>query len=300
MTLRISIVIPTFNRPTLARRAVASALTACPPDGEVIVVDDRSDTAIDALQRFADDPRLRIMTNTGPKGAAGARNFGVAAATGDLILFLDDDDVLVADYPDRVINAAQISSASYGFSSSSVVSSTDVEGETTAATLPAQLRKGLIGANVRLDAIVRGFCFGFWVRRKVFFDIGQIDTDLVVDEDGDFHIRLYGEDHKGWFDEFPGCIVTKGYKIATGNAPQLTQSTDPTLEAECRARTFRKNQNYFAIRSPDRWFLIRRTLRFSARAGVETVPRDILRDLQPLTWRLKGWLFWRIKKLGRR
>lgn len=36
--MMVSIIIPTYNRPTLLQRAVRSALAACPPDGEVIVI----------------------------------------------------------------------------------------------------------------------------------------------------------------------------------------------------------------------------------------------------------------------
>lgn len=42
MMLRCSIVIPTCNREALLVRAVQSALLACPADGEVLVVDDKS------------------------------------------------------------------------------------------------------------------------------------------------------------------------------------------------------------------------------------------------------------------
>lgn len=113
--MMVSIIIPTYNRPALLQRAVASALAACPGDGEVIVVDDRSDTAVKALRDVHDHPRIRILTNTGDKGAAGARNHGVAQALGEIIMFLDDDDVMVADYPKRVLAAAQGGTADWGF-----------------------------------------------------------------------------------------------------------------------------------------------------------------------------------------
>ncbi|MFN3662769.1 glycosyltransferase family 2 protein [Yoonia sp.] len=118
--MMVSIIIPTYNRPALLQRAVASALAACPGDGEVIVVDDRSDTAVKALCKVDDHPRLRILTNTGDKGAAGARNHGVAQALGEIVMFLDDDDTLVAGYPRRVSRAAH-QGADWGFSSRQMV-----------------------------------------------------------------------------------------------------------------------------------------------------------------------------------
>ncbi len=118
--MMVSIIIPTYNRSALLQRAVASALIACPQDGEVIVIDDRSDTAEKALRDIT-DRRLRITTNTGDKGAAGARNHGIAQARGEIVMFLDDDDVMVADYPARVIAGAQESGADWGFSSGLLV-----------------------------------------------------------------------------------------------------------------------------------------------------------------------------------
>ena len=112
--MTVSIIIPTYNRPALLQQAVVSALAACPQDGEVIVVDDRSDTAQTALCDVT-DPRLRITTNTGDKGAAGARNHGIAQAKGEIVMFLDDDDVMVVDYPGRVLAAAAGSEADWGF-----------------------------------------------------------------------------------------------------------------------------------------------------------------------------------------
>ena len=97
MPVDISIIIPTYNRASLLRRAVASALAACPDKAEVVVVDDQSDTAEGALADVADDPRLTVVTNAGDKGASGARNFGVQIARGAIVIFLDDDDEIIAD-----------------------------------------------------------------------------------------------------------------------------------------------------------------------------------------------------------
>ncbi|MBM6547006.1 glycosyltransferase family 2 protein [Janibacter sp. YIM B02568] len=86
----VSVIIPTIVRDLESLdTAVTSALTQDPPPVEVIVVDDRVGQPALVL---GDDERVRVILNAGPHGPAGARNCGVAAARGELVAFLDDDD----------------------------------------------------------------------------------------------------------------------------------------------------------------------------------------------------------------
>ncbi len=98
-----TIVIPTHNRDDLLPRAVRSALKACPPDGEVLVVDDKSIVPAKDVLIDIRDNRLKVLRNTGRSGAAHSRNLGVASAEGSVIFFLDDDDEMVGTYCGRVL-----------------------------------------------------------------------------------------------------------------------------------------------------------------------------------------------------
>ena len=89
---RVSVLIPTWNRVQVVPGAVASVLDQTFADFEiVVVVDGSTDGTADVLRRTFDDPRLRILEKANG-GLASARNAGVAAARGDLIALLDDDD----------------------------------------------------------------------------------------------------------------------------------------------------------------------------------------------------------------
>ncbi|HNQ75617.1 MAG TPA: glycosyltransferase family 2 protein [Pseudothauera hydrothermalis] len=94
--MKISVVIPTWNRRALIGAAVDSALAQAGPglEVEVLVIDDGStdDTVAWLAQRYAGRP-LRVLRNARTKGPAGARNTGFLAAQGDLVALLDSDDV---------------------------------------------------------------------------------------------------------------------------------------------------------------------------------------------------------------
>ena len=92
----VSVVIPTYHRPDLLRRAVCSVLAQQLPDHtDLEVVISVSDASADAdhaaAQELAlEDDRVRVVVAP-RKGPSVARNTGIAAAKGDLIGLLDDD-----------------------------------------------------------------------------------------------------------------------------------------------------------------------------------------------------------------
>ncbi len=92
VTPLVSIIIPCFNGESVVVDAVESALEQTYGNTEVIVVDDGStDRTLERLKPFQD--QIRVLT--GPNlGACAARNRGLSEARGELIQFLDCDDML--------------------------------------------------------------------------------------------------------------------------------------------------------------------------------------------------------------
>jgi hypothetical protein len=88
--LRVSVVIPTFNRAPIIDRALASVFAQTHPADEVIIVDDGStDNTVDVLSSYGNAIRLLHQNHGGPSRA---RNLGVSAATSPWVAFLDSDD----------------------------------------------------------------------------------------------------------------------------------------------------------------------------------------------------------------
>jgi len=87
---RITVIIPTHDRPQVLPRAVESA-RAAGTDVEIIVVDDASiDETAEVCRGLKDIRYVRLERN---QGVAGARNVGIMKSTGRYIAFLDDDDL---------------------------------------------------------------------------------------------------------------------------------------------------------------------------------------------------------------
>jgi glycosyltransferase involved in cell wall biosynthesis len=89
----VSVVIPTRDRRDLLARTLRTVLWQSHRDLEVIVVDEAStDGTADAVAAEP-DPRVRLLRHEEPKGVAAARNTGIEHARGELVAFVDDDDL---------------------------------------------------------------------------------------------------------------------------------------------------------------------------------------------------------------
>jgi glycosyltransferase involved in cell wall biosynthesis len=93
-----TVVIPHHNRPEKLGRALESVYAQTFQNFEVFVVDDGSDISLwNQCQSLFDerDNRLKVIRNECGINAAHARNCGVKQASGEFVVFLDDDDVFL-------------------------------------------------------------------------------------------------------------------------------------------------------------------------------------------------------------
>jgi glycosyltransferase involved in cell wall biosynthesis len=97
MSVKVSVILPTFNRSRSLGPAILSVLTQSVKDLELIVVDDASSEDIEALVRNIGDRRIKFIRRKTNGGAAAARNTGLAEATGEYIAFQDSDDLWLPD-----------------------------------------------------------------------------------------------------------------------------------------------------------------------------------------------------------
>jgi len=89
----LSVVIPTWNRGHLVCEAIESAFNQRPGEVEIIVVDDGStDNTVEVVRRNFGS-HIRLLCLPSRRGAGAARNAGIGLASGELIAFLDSDDL---------------------------------------------------------------------------------------------------------------------------------------------------------------------------------------------------------------
>lgn len=93
----VTIIIPTFNRCRVLKRAILSATGQTYENIEILVINDGSSDATPEIVNSIDDRRIKYFSNKESRGPAAARNTGIKNASGDFITFLEDDDEWLAE-----------------------------------------------------------------------------------------------------------------------------------------------------------------------------------------------------------
>lgn len=213
----ISVVVPTRNRPDLLRLALASirAHEACDITFEILVGDNGDDPETPRVCAAFDATHLPVSQN----GAAAARNAGLAAATGELIAFLDDDDVWTENHirPHlAVLDARPEIEAVFA----QVIAVDDDMRPVDDGPWPWR------GPTQGGDQMVRAMLSGYYpqigatiVRAGVRDAIGMFDLALLGDQDWDWQLRI-ARRRKAQYIEAP-CVLFRQRPPGTYTALRL-------------------------------------------------------------------------------
>ena len=181
----VTVVIPTHDRRALLTQTLRTVLAQRGVAVHVVVVDDGSSDDTAAAVRGLADPRVVLVRNATARGVSAARNQGIAAATGDWVAFLDDDDLWAPAKLASQVSAARRDGRAWACAGSVTVTSDlrivgggpPPSGEAIAAQLPFRntVPAGASNVLVRADALASA---------------GPFDTRLRHISDWDLWIRL--------------------------------------------------------------------------------------------------------------
>jgi glycosyltransferase involved in cell wall biosynthesis len=182
----VSVVIPTHSRwDLLATAALPAAVGQEDVELEVIVVDDGStDETAESLAAL-EDPRLRVVRHDTPRGVAQARNSGIAAARGEWIALLDDDDLWAPRKLRTQFDAAATEGAVFAYGGAAALAEDRSWVYSLAPPDPETLASVLLERNV-----LWGGCSNVVVRTDVVRRLGGFDERLFQLTDWDLWIRL--------------------------------------------------------------------------------------------------------------
>jgi glycosyltransferase involved in cell wall biosynthesis len=95
--VKISVIIPTYNRAKLITKSINSVLNQTFHNFEVLIIDDNSTDNTEQEIAKINDHRIRYIKLENKQGSNFARNFGIEKAKGEYIAFQDSDDIFHED-----------------------------------------------------------------------------------------------------------------------------------------------------------------------------------------------------------
>ncbi|MFO7528769.1 MAG: glycosyltransferase [Marinobacter sp.] len=104
--MELSVVVPAYNASESIGSTLNAVLDVEGVELEVIVVDDGSTDELSiVIEHFVKDSRVSLIRQKNSGGPASPRNKGVAASSGEYILFLDADDIVISEEIEAVLHA---------------------------------------------------------------------------------------------------------------------------------------------------------------------------------------------------
>lgn len=188
---KVSIIIPTFNRESLIKRAINSVFLQDYPDIEIIVIDDGStDNTFQIIKEYNDN-RIIYLKNPYNLGASKSRNIGINLAKGKYISFLDSDDEwlpgklsaelkLLDENPDCA--AVSFDQIFINQKNNKIIKRRDF------------LRNSCNDMKkIKQEDVLRGDCLltnDFTIRKEILLKIQGFDENLLARQDWDIWIRI--------------------------------------------------------------------------------------------------------------
>lgn len=179
--------IPAFNAEATLSETLLSVLAQTYSNWEAIVVDDgSSDATVLIVSQYATyDQRIRLLTQQN-EGPSAARTNGVMNAHGEIIAFLDSDDIWTADHLSLAIELLDTDEeVGVAFAPCAIV---DADGRDTGQRTRPSL------ANVTIEQVLAGnptaTCSSLVVRKSVFYSSGFMRADMYHAEDQEWLFRV--------------------------------------------------------------------------------------------------------------
>jgi glycosyltransferase involved in cell wall biosynthesis len=164
---------------------------------ELVIVDDASTDDTTQVVAALDDERIRYVRRERNGSAGAARNTGIAAASSDLICFLDDDDEYLPGFLERMAGAFQGAGPEVGFGwcgTRTVRSAEDGREDVIREDVWTPRYASREEAHMSILRSRRiGTNAGFTIHRSVVERIGGFDESFAKAEDTEFLVRLARE-----------------------------------------------------------------------------------------------------------
>jgi len=278
---KVSVIMPAYNAEKYIAASIESVCEQSFPDWELIVIDDGSqDSTRSIVQRFtANDPRIKyIFQENG--GQARARNTGIMHSQGELIAFLDSDDLWMREKLELQVALLEAQEVDLVFSGGFIFNDDDTTQETQSFEIVSGRLEGAELLNqLYLNNLLPNL--SVIVQRQVVIRAGLLDEDRIYQNSEDYDLWLTLAQQGAVFYGMPEMLVR--YRR---HPDSMTSEKNRVHSMQAEVNVLEKHRSDSRLASEVVAFRLRNAYRVLISALVEArsyrEARDTMRELARL------------------
>ncbi|MCK9267048.1 glycosyltransferase [bacterium] len=210
--IKISVVIPLYNKVDFIKRALSSVLEQTYENFEIIIVNDGSTDGSEKIVEGYNDVRIKLLHRPYPSGVSVARNFGIKHSSADLIAFIDADDKWNENFLGTIVRLRKKHPKAGAYSTAFIEKRSNKckkpifwfipRGEEWEGIIPDYFKSCIYGASPVCSSAVA-------IPKKIFSDVGFFPEGIKRGEDQDMWARI-ALNYDIAFSQYVGAIYYKG------------------------------------------------------------------------------------------
>ncbi|TXK46966.1 glycosyltransferase family 2 protein [Pontibacter qinzhouensis] len=226
----VSVIVPNFNNATYLEECIDSIYNQTYSKIEVILIDDGStDNSYEIIKKLEEKHRSLKTFFKENGGPSSARNLGLRKAVGEVLAFIDADDIWLKNKLENQISVLLSKKSDIALSDYNLL----IEGKTTPSHEQARTDFDNISPlEFFYDNPLKGSASNVIITRRVYEAVGDWDTYLRSSEDPDYWLR---------------CILN-GFQVSYSNTVDVLIRNHSNNARSDNSRMF-----YFQLMSLDKW-----------------------------------------------
>lgn len=184
---KVSVILPTYNRPDRLTEALQSVLRQTCQDFEIVVVNDGG-TDVGATVAALNDGRIMYIQHDRNRGLAASRNTGLTAASGTYIAYLDDDDRYLPNHLETLVSVLDQGEYKVAYTDAWRVHEQVVDNRHIEIGRDVPYSYDFNAAHLLVSNYFPVLCMMH--RRDCLEQVGRFDESLYAHEDWDLWIRM--------------------------------------------------------------------------------------------------------------
>lgn len=211
----VSIIIPTYKRPTDLTRAIESVLSQSYKNIEIKVVDDNNPDTQERketqalMELFKYNEKVEYLQHEKNKGGSAARNTGWKKSKGEYITFLDDDDEISPDKIKKQVECLEQLDKTWG----ACYTGYKVIKPNGRYQISSEHRSGYLYIDALMRTLFMGSGSNLFLRKSVVDEINGYDETFVRNQDIEFMARALENYKLAYIDEVLFTIYQEGDRI---------------------------------------------------------------------------------------